>query len=208
MSWLDTAHENYDSTRYCPVGGFAQLDRYKQEDLDPTQPLQTKVQNLGHASLIFTAALSIYKIFGPCVLSTSWLREGYKANNHVVDQLVAPPSTWPSTPNQNPRGLGSAPEALDYIFFSRSLWEQGDAVQWVKDTANDVAKRECSARECRKVEGERHEYKVCDGCRASWYCGKECQLKDWKSGHKRRCKEEKNIRELTEKMGQGMQWGK
>ncbi|KAA8895436.1 hypothetical protein FN846DRAFT_339213 [Sphaerosporella brunnea] len=208
LSWLDTAHENYDSTRYCPKGGFAQLDRYSKEDLDANQPLQIKVQNLGHASLIFTSALACFRIFGPCTLSTSWMREGNKANGHVVDMLLAAVETWPSGPNQSPRGLGSEPEAMDYIFFGKKLWEGEEPREWVRSIADEVAKRECSARDCRKVEAHRGEYKVCSGCRASWYCGTECQANDWKIGHKRRCKEERNIRELTEKMGKGMQWGK
>ncbi|KAI5799892.1 hypothetical protein EDC01DRAFT_777085 [Geopyxis carbonaria] len=208
LSWLDTAHDTYDSARYCPSGGFADLTRYTKEDFDPTQPLPTKVQNLGHASLIFTAALSVFQLFGECVLSTSWLREGHKANAHVVEQLLAPQSSWPTGTNQSPRGLGSEPEALDYIFYSRSLWEDEAVMKWVRGTADEVAKRECSARECRKVESARGEYKMCAGCRASWYCGTDCQAVDWRAGHRRRCKEEKNIRELTEKMGKGMQWGK
>jgi hypothetical protein len=176
--------------------------------MDPTQPLQIKVQNLGHASLIFTSALACFRIFGQCVLSTSWLREGNKANTHVVDMLLAPVESWPSGPNQSPRGLGSEPEAMDYVFFSKSLWEQAEPREWVRSQADEVAKRECNARDCRKVEAQRGEYKVCSGCRTSWYCGTECQANDWKLGHKRRCKEERNIRELTEKLGKGMQWGK
>lgn len=208
LSWLDTAHDDYDNTRYCPKGGYAQLDRYTMADLDPTKPLQIKVQNLGHASLIFTSSLASFRLFGACTLSTSWLREGNKANSHAVDLLLAPVADWPTGPNQSPRGLGSEPEAMDYVFFARKLWEEEDARAWVHETAADVAKRECSARDCRKVEAEKGDYKVCAGCRASWYCGTECQASDWKIGHKRRCKEERNIRELTEKMGKGMQWGK
>ncbi|CCX13093.1 hypothetical protein FPQ18DRAFT_392507 [Pyronema domesticum] len=208
LSWLDTTHDKYDNSRYCPLGGFADERRYTKEDLDPSKPLQLKVQNLGHASLIFTSALACYKIYGPCTLSTSWLREGFMANSHVVNLLLTDSSTWPSGPNQNPRGLGSEPEAMDYIFFSRQLWQDEDSLKWVRDCAAEVQKRECSARECRKVEAEKGEYKMCSGCRASWYCGTDCQAADWKSGHKRRCKEERNIRELTEQMGKGMQWGK
>jgi len=166
------------------------------------------VQNLGHTSLIFTSALACFELFGRCTLSTSWLREGNKANNHVVDLLLAPVDTWPSGPNPSPRGLGSEPEAMDYVFFAKKLWEAEEPREWIRATADDIAKRECSARDCRKVELERGEYKVCAGCRATWYCGTECQATDWRIGHKRRCKEERNIRELTEKMGKGMQWGK
>jgi len=184
------------------------MDRHQKEDFDSSKPLQVKVQNLGHASLIFTSALACFQMFGSCALATSWLREGNKANGHVVDVLLSPAETWPTGPNQSPRGLGSEPEAMDYIFFSRKLWEKEDVQEWVRNSADEVARRECSARDCRKVESRKGEYTVCAACKASWYCGTECQANDWKIGHKRRCKEEKNIRELTEKMGQGMQWGK
>lgn len=207
LSWLDTAHDNYDNTRYCPKGGFAELDRYTKEDFDTDKPLQMKVQNLGHASLIFTSALASFLLFGTCTLTTSWMREGNKANGHVVDILLKPRDQWPGSPNQSPRGLGSEPEAMDYVFFAQALWEPENVLEWLRGAADEMARRECSARDCRKVEDQRGDYKLCSGCRASWYCGPECQLKDWKNGHKRRCKEEKNIRELTEKMGKGMQWG-
>lgn len=29
----------------------------------------------------------------------------------------------------------------------------------------------------------------CKNCRTYWYCGKECQIKHWKNGHKNECKE-------------------
>jgi len=29
--------------------------------------------------------------------------------------------------------------------------------------------------------------KVCSGCRVSSYCSRECQVQDWKEGHKYRC---------------------
>jgi len=136
------------------------------------------------------------------------LREAHNANPHVIPILLQPVSEWPDKTNSNPRGIGSEPEARDYVFFSRSLWE-AKGVEWVKEVQEEVQRKECARRECRKVEAHKGEYKVCAGCRASWYCGKECQEKDWKTGgHKRRCKEERNIRDLTEKMGKGMQWGK
>ena len=28
---------------------------------------------------------------------------------------------------------------------------------------------------------------ACVRCKAIWYCGKECQVKDWKNGHKHDC---------------------
>ncbi|TGZ81316.1 hypothetical protein EX30DRAFT_364003 [Ascodesmis nigricans] len=207
LSWLDTAHDGYDSLRYCPKGGFGDLKRYKKTDFDPTKPLQTaKVQNLGHASLIFSAALSAYRVFGDCTLSKSWLREAHNANSHVIPILVLPSSDWPKKTNQNPRGLGSEPEARDYVFFAGDLWE-GEPRQWVVDVAKEVERRECARRECRKVEPEKGRYKMCGGCHATWYCGQECQVADWKlGGHKRRCKEEKNIREITASLSRRV-WG-
>lgn len=208
-SWLDPSHEGYDSDRYCPKGGYADLNRYSKESFDPDAPVSTPIQNLGHASLIFSAALACYLAFGDCKLSTSWLREGNKANPHFLDLVLSNPSKWPKSPDPSPRGLGSIPEASDYLFFSAPLWKKDEVREWVRNAADEVAKRECSARDCRKVESKRGEWKVCAGCRGSWYCGKECQEKDWKAGgHKKRCKREREIRELTEKMGKGVNWGK
>lgn len=186
-----------------------EIERYKKEDFDPAGPVTMQIQNLGHAGLIFNAALSAFHLFGTSKLATAWLREGHKANPHVLEILLSPEDAWPTKPDPTPRGLGSMPEAADYVFFARALWARPEAQQWVKAEENDVRRKECSNRNCKKVEETRGQWKVCAGCRGAWYCGTECQAEDWKlHGHRRRCKKEREIRELTEKMGKGVNWGR
>ena len=49
-----------------------------------------------------------------------------------------------------------------------------------------VAKQECSY--CYKKAGSIKEtLKCCAKCKAAWYCGRDCQVKAWKEGHKFDC---------------------
>jgi len=45
--------------------------------------------------------------------------------------------------------------------------------------------RECS--HCKRVEETLGSFKKCSRCKKVQYCGKECQLAAWKSGHKKEC---------------------
>lgn len=45
--------------------------------------------------------------------------------------------------------------------------------------------RACST--CHAQEPALRTFMPCGRCRAAYYCGKECQRKDWKAGHKERC---------------------
>ncbi|KAF8312520.1 hypothetical protein DL93DRAFT_2229025 [Clavulina sp. PMI_390] len=48
----------------------------------------------------------------------------------------------------------------------------------------------CSNYRCNKKEVmDAKKLKRCKHCMSSWYCGTECQLVDWKSRHKRHCKD-------------------
>lgn len=40
---------------------------------------------------------------------------------------------------------------------------------------------------CRTLESQPGEFKRCGGCRNVFYCGRKCQAKDWKAGHKKKC---------------------
>jgi len=40
---------------------------------------------------------------------------------------------------------------------------------------------------CGQVEGKPGEFKRCGGCKNVYYCGRKCQVRDWKAGHKQEC---------------------
>lgn len=40
---------------------------------------------------------------------------------------------------------------------------------------------------CGKKEANPGEFKRCGGCKSVYYCGRKCQVRDWKAGHKQKC---------------------
>lgn len=48
-----------------------------------------------------------------------------------------------------------------------------------------IGLRQCST--CNKLENKKGEHKACSGCKLKFYCNRDCQLADWKSGHKAQC---------------------
>ena len=48
------------------------------------------------------------------------------------------------------------------------------------------ASTRCSA--CGKTETKTAKLKLCNGCRSTKYCSKDCQKRAWKEGHKLACK--------------------
>ena len=52
----------------------------------------------------------------------------------------------------------------------------------------NLSNRECHV--CKKSEKDiGKKLKNCARCKSAQYCSRECQVKDWKSGHKKLCKE-------------------
>ncbi len=51
----------------------------------------------------------------------------------------------------------------------------------------------CSARDCFATETMEKRFGSCGGCRVPYYCGVDCQTKDWKERHKFVCEEAKRI---------------
>lgn len=46
------------------------------------------------------------------------------------------------------------------------------------------------------VQKAKKDLKVCNGCQDTYYCGRECQVKSWKSGHKLECKQKQAQRAI------------
>ncbi|KAG0234109.1 hypothetical protein B0O80DRAFT_437261 [Mortierella sp. GBAus27b] len=45
----------------------------------------------------------------------------------------------------------------------------------------------CAARSCDKKETTKNQFQRCGGCKKRFYCSRECQVEDWKKGHKSVC---------------------
>lgn len=64
--------------------------------------------------------------------------------------------------------------------------------EWLIESEEEVKRKACDAIGCGKVEDTVGALSLCNGCREWWYCGTECQKRDWKEGgHKKVCKETK-----------------
>ena len=58
-----------------------------------------------------------------------------------------------------------------------------------KEEKKNVRPRmKCSAYDCKNVEENVGEYKVCSGCEMQFYCSIECHQQHWYEGHKQECK--------------------
>jgi len=54
-------------------------------------------------------------------------------------------------------------------------------------TSTTVGASECDGG-CGKLERRPGEFSQCSRCKKTKYCGKDCQTKHWKAGHKKECK--------------------
>lgn len=72
------------------------------------------------------------------------------------------------------------------------VWNVPGVKEWLLENEEEIKKRACDAVGCGNVEEAVGILKACSGCRGWWYCGIECQTRDWKEGgHRRVCKEAK-----------------
>lgn len=99
--------------------------------------------------------------------------------------------------------MGSKAEANDYVVFCGSMWKKSpEAREWLKTCAEEIAKKTCDGPGCRKMEETLKEFKACGGCKEKYYCGVECQTKDWKEGgHKARCRKNREYAAHVKAMG-------
>jgi hypothetical protein len=66
------------------------------------------------------------------------------------------------------------------------------------EVVKEELKRACKNATCGKVEEQRGTYKVCSGCKGAYYCGRECQVADWKR-HKEICRDNKvTLRKMSD----------
>eukprot|EP01084_Bolivina_argentea_P254930 428690_1 len=47
----------------------------------------------------------------------------------------------------------------------------------------------CAYEKCNKEQGKDEKYKICKGCKMTYYCGKKCQKKSWNKRHRMDCKQ-------------------
>lgn len=153
--------------------------------------------------MIYNAALASFLIYGACPFSLFWLKHGHMSNRHILTSLLKDPSTYSTTPDMSPRMLGSMAEANDYIVYCGSAWKKlPEAREWLRTSAQEIAKKKCDGPGCEKVEESLGSFKACGGCKEEYYCGVGCQTKDWKEGgHKAKCKTKREYAAMMKAMG-------
>ncbi|OBZ76530.1 hypothetical protein A0H81_03534 [Grifola frondosa] len=150
---------------------------------------QERVDSLsewGPAEIIYTGALSSFKLWGDCELARQYLKIGARLNPHILLKILAKVDQ-PRSLNNSPRALNSPESAQDYLWLTQDLWMAPDIWAWADSDAEAKSSvlRTCSRADCGKLEDKVAEFKRCGGCKEVVYCGPECQKQDWKE-HKPR----------------------
>lgn len=177
------------------------LHRYNKSDFDPASPVPINLQPHVHSDLLYTLTLASFTVYGPSTFAISCLRRAYNSNPFIFQLII-----------EKDLSTFSGGDAYEYIHKQSGMMYVGrfkrilrteELQQWFRASEGDVKKRICDAVECGKVEEEVGKMKLCKGCMQWWYCGVECQTRDWKvGGHKRTCKSS-NRRAMMEVAGYG-----
>ncbi|KAK3828592.1 MAG: hypothetical protein J3Q66DRAFT_435097 [Benniella sp.] len=76
----------------------------------------------------------------------------------------------------------NARKAMIYV-----MEERGGIPQEPQEVSTEGIKT-CAARACDKKEKTKNQFQRCGGCKRRYYCSRECQVNDWKNGHKTACR--------------------
>ena len=110
-----------------------------------------------------------------CPLAVTLLKLGdlqYKAMNNIPGHCCIP------------RVLFWARKAAAYVRF------KADAINVIEESERFVKQRCANCERDAGCFSEKNE-SMCTRCKAAWHCGRECQLKHWKDGHKTDCIKQK-----------------
>lgn len=192
----DHVMEGFEGTDYPRIV----FNTIKKEDIDPqSTQIHPSNDDLNYvdSAILFTGALALFKLFGPCPKANSWLAKGHENNIHILAILMHPDS--PSYPTQRfncPRSRASYVEAADFVIFTGRQFCTPEVQEWLRSTSDDMPKRRCDHPECGKVENYLGQWRRCTGCFEVYYCSEECQKKHWTDAHKAPCKEAKRWRNM------------
>ncbi|OAX41732.1 hypothetical protein K503DRAFT_848207 [Rhizopogon vinicolor AM-OR11-026] len=148
-------------------------------------------------SMLHSAALACFRLWGNCPVARQYLRIAARANPVILTKILAKLER-PRNLNNNPRGFNSPEEAQDYLWVSQSLWMDPTVWKWANED-EDVKKvllKRCSNRHCNAVEESITQFKRCSACKEVVYCTQECQKDHWKA-HKPACQQQKQIKDMV-----------
>lgn len=177
------------------------FDKYSKEDIHPQSTIvHPNKRNLKHAdpAVLFTGALALFKLLGPCPKASAWLAAGHGANRHVLPILMQPDK--PSYPAKRffcPRARNTYVEAADLVVFTKRQFCSPEAQEWLRIASVGLPRMLCDFPGCGKVESYMGEWRRCTGCYEVYYCSEDCQKRHWslpgREGHKSPCKNTRNI---------------
>ncbi|KAF9007114.1 hypothetical protein BDQ17DRAFT_1302547 [Cyathus striatus] len=148
-------------------------------------------------SLLHTAAIASFKLWGDCADSRRYLKIAAKSNPLVLLKVLGK-IRQPGKPNTDGRSFNGPEDAHDYLYLTQDLWMKSDVWNWANNNP-DVKKfilKKCSRKECQNVEVLVAEFKRCSACHLVYYCNTNCQNRDWKN-HKPECKKYKEYKRIT-----------
>ncbi|KAG2359636.1 hypothetical protein BDR07DRAFT_1336519 [Suillus spraguei] len=148
-------------------------------------------------SMLHTAALACFKLWGDCPVARQYLRLAARANPVILTKILAKIDK-PRSLNHNPRGFNSPEEAQDYLWLTQNLWMDPVVWEWANNDmdAKKALLKSCSNVNCDAVEQNVTQFKRCAACKEVVYCTPECQKSHWKA-HKPTCKQEKQIKDMV-----------
>ncbi|KAG2030373.1 hypothetical protein BDR03DRAFT_929088 [Suillus americanus] len=151
----------------------------------------------GDGSMLHTAALACFRLWGDCPVARQYLRLAAHANPTILTKILAKIDK-PRSLNNNPRGFNSPEEAQDYLWLTQNLWMDPVVWEWANNDV-DVKKallKSCSNVDCDAVEQSVTQFKRCAACKEAVYCTQECQKSHWKT-HKPTCKQQKQLKDMV-----------
>jgi len=145
----------------------------------------------GEGSLLHTAALASFKLFGDCPQSRQFLKMAAQAQPYVLLKVLASVSR-PLNLNMDPRSMNGPEEAHDYLWLTQDLWMEPEVWKWANENpdARNAVLKDCSRKGCPIREEKVAQFKRCSACHLVRYCSPDCQKTDW-SAHKAACKAHK-----------------
>lgn len=137
----------------------------------------------GDGSMLHSAALASFQLWGNCPVARQYLRIAARANPVILTKILArldrpraflaeyyilrSHQLFAGNLNNNPRGFNSPEEAQDYLWVSQSLWMDPTVWAWANDDvdAKTALLKRCSNGNCDAVELNVAQFKRCSACK-------------------------------------------
>ncbi|KAK1216291.1 hypothetical protein PQX77_021078 [Marasmius sp. AFHP31] len=164
---------------------------------------QETLSEFFEATILYTAALASFKMWGDTEQARMYLRLAAGLNPKVLVKLLGRVRR-PEGLNTAPRTFNSPEDAHDYLWLSQNLWMDDDVWYWISENpdARKSVLLECGREGCQNEENRPTEFQRCSGCLQISYCSRECQKSDWKR-HKTDCERLRSFKAIARAVAAG-----